>query len=56
MANCADVMARMLHLCKFTTSFAIAGYHGKRHTIPAHKLQAVSDWLNLHSEDHLRIW
>ena len=30
-------------------SLAIAGKHGKRHNMPAHKPQAVSDWLNPHS-------
>ena len=30
-------------------SLAIAGEHGKRHAPRAHKLQAVSDWLNSHS-------
>ncbi len=30
-------------------SIAVAGEHGKRHAMPAHKPQAVSDWLNPHS-------
>ena len=30
-------------------SLAIAGEHGKRHAMPVHKPQAVSDWLNAHS-------
>ena len=48
MANCVSVMARMLHLYKFTIS-----RHCRRawkcDVMPAHKPQAVSDWLNLHS-------
>ena len=36
-------------------SLAVAGEHGKRHAIRAHKLQAVSDWLNPHSLVALQI-
>ena len=42
MANCVYVVARMVH-------FYNAGKHGKRHAVPTHKPQAVSDWLNPYS-------
>ena len=40
-----------LECCIFISSrfLAIAGKHGKRHAMPAHKQQAVSDWLTPHS-------
>ena len=31
------------------SSLAVAGKHGRRHAMPAHKPQAVCDWLNPHS-------
>ena len=46
MANYVYVMARMLHFCISSPSLAVVGKHGKRHAMPAHKLRAVSDWLN----------
>ena len=54
MANCVNMMARMLHFYKFPC-LAIAGKHGKRHAMRAHKPQAVSDWLNPHGY-HLSLW
>ena len=48
MVNCFYVMIRMLHFYKLP-SLAVAGEHGNRHAMPAHKPQAVSDWLNPHS-------
>ena len=50
MANYVYVMTRML-LTIFTSSpsFAVAGEHGKCQAMPAHKPQAVSDWLNPYS-------
>ena len=48
MANCVYVMAR---ICIFISSpsLAVTGEHEKHHDKHAHKLQAVSDWLNPHS-------
>ena len=40
-------MARMLHI--YSPYLAVAGEHGKRHAMAAHKPQAVPDWLNPHS-------
>ena len=33
-------------LCMLSPSHVMAGEHGNRHTMRAHKRQAVSDWLN----------
>ena len=49
MADYIYVTAKMLSLYISSPSLAIAGKHGKRHAMPAHKPQAVSDWLNPHS-------
>ena len=46
MLNCVSLMTIMLHLYISSPSFAVADEHGKRHTMRAHKPQAVSDWLN----------
>ena len=47
MVNCFAVMTKMLRLYLFSSlSLAIAGEHGKRHAMRAHKPQTVSDWLN----------
>ena len=49
MANYVCVVARMLHFFFISSpSLAVAGKHGKRHAMPAHKPQAVSYWLNSH--------
>ena len=50
----SEKIVLLLHplcLCddKNATSLAVADEHGKRHTMPSHKPQAVSDWLNPHS-------
>ena len=48
MANC--VMTRMLHFYIISSpSLTVSGEHGKCHAMHAHKPQAISDWLNLHS-------
>ena len=49
MANYVYVMARILHFFTSSPSLDVAGKHGKRHAMPEHKPQAVSDWLNAHS-------
>ena len=50
MTNYAYMMARTLHFCYISSrSLAVAGNHGKRHAMRAHKPQAVSDRLNPHS-------
>ena len=36
-------------ICISSPYLAVAGEHGKRHSVPAHKPQGVSDWLNPHS-------
>ena len=36
-------------ICISSPSLAIVDKHGKRHAMPAHKPQAVSNWLNPHS-------
>ena len=43
MANCASVMTKC---CLCSPSLAVAGEHGKRHTVRAHLPETVSDWLN----------
>ena len=48
MPNCVYVMATMRNLCISSPYLALAGKHGKRHDMSAHKHQAVSDWLNPH--------
>ena len=48
MANCVSVMTKY-YVCVSSPSLAIAGEHGERHDMRAHKPQAVSDWLNPHS-------
>ena len=45
MANCVSVMKKCC-VCISSPSLAVAGEHGKRHAMQAHKPQAVSDWLN----------
>ena len=45
MANCFYVIARMLHLYKFTISL-VAMEPGKRHALRAHIPEAPTDWLN----------
>ena len=35
-----------VRICISSPSLAVVGEHGKRHAMPAHKPQAVSDWLN----------
>ena len=49
MVNSLYVMKRMLHFCINLPSLAVAGKHGKRRAMRAHRAQAVSDWLNPHS-------
>ena len=43
MANYVYMMTIMLHVFISSPSLAVAGEHGKRHAMPAHKPQAVSD-------------
>ena len=47
--NYVYLMTRMLYFYISSPSLAVAGEPGKRHAMPVHKPQAVSDWLNLHS-------
>ena len=48
MANYTYTIARMLHFYKFTISRRCSKPE-KRQAMPAHKPQAVSDWLIPHS-------
>ena len=43
------MIARMMHFYISSPSLAVAGKHGKRNAIRAHKPQAVSEWLHPHS-------
>ena len=45
MVNCVSVMKKCC-VCISSPSLAVAGEHGQRHAMRAHKPQAVSDWLN----------
>ena len=38
-----------VHSSIISPSLAVAGEHGKRHVMRAHKPQSVSDWMNPHS-------
>ena len=46
MANYVYVMGKNAAFLLSSPSLAVAGKHGKCHAMRAHKLQAVSDWLN----------
>ena len=49
MANCVYMMTRMLHFFIRSPYIDVAGKHGKRHAMRAHKPQTYSNWLDPHS-------